>query len=124
MTGTQVFDRLAMENDASADRASDADALARLAEQMVAASIASGKMLRELRERMFPAVEDPGALAVARALRADFQQWVTDAEAVVERARGDETGSEAKSCPGAGGAVGWATKRGQKPKVVPGRAAR
>lgn len=86
MTGTQVFDRLALENNASPDHASDADALARLAEQMVAASIASGKMLRELRERMFPASNDPGALAVASALRADFEQWATDAEAVFERA--------------------------------------
>lgn len=87
MTGTQVFDRLAGDIKSSVDHPPDEDALARLAEQMTAASITSGKMLRELRERMFPINDEPSALDVAHTLRAEFQQWVAESQAVFERAQ-------------------------------------
>ena len=87
MTGTQVFDRLARAQNGLGEQVADRETLARLAEQMVSASVTSGKMLRELRERMFPAIEDPEALAVAKTLRCEFEEWVAEAEDVFERAR-------------------------------------
>ena len=87
MTGTQLFDSLALEADSTRE-ASDAGELARLAEQMVAASISSGQMLREQRDRMFPTTSDSAALSVAHALRTEFQEWVRDAETVLTRATG------------------------------------
>jgi hypothetical protein len=86
MTGTHVFDRLASDGGAAAERTADHEALERLAGQMVAASVASGNMLRELRERMFPAGDAAGGVAVAKTLRREFEQWVADAEQVIERA--------------------------------------
>ena len=87
MTGAQVFDRISSGEKDSPDFPEAERVLPRLAEQMVAASIASGKMLREIRERMFPEEAEPGAIAVAEALRDEFRQWVQDAEAAYERAR-------------------------------------
>ena len=82
-TGAQIFDRLCRQ---SVPPEPESEALVRLAEQMVATSIKSGQMLRELRERMFPMSDNPAALEVAHALRAEFLQWADEADAVFERA--------------------------------------
>jgi hypothetical protein len=86
VTGTHLFDCLARDEQSSAAQPSGR-MLPRLAEQMVAASLTSGKMLRELRDRMFPSHPEPAAVAVAQTLRAEFQEWVRDAEAAHARAQ-------------------------------------
>lgn len=87
MTGTQVFDRLSLDEKHSVQRSSGAPMLPHLAEQMVSASLTSGRMLRELRDRMFPSQPDPGAIEVAQTLREEFTAWVADAEAAYRRAQ-------------------------------------
>lgn len=87
VTGTHVFDRLSQNEHQSADAPSDEAVLTRLAEQLVTSSILSGRMLRELRLRMFPLKREAAAVAVAQTLRAEFQEWVQDAEATYARAR-------------------------------------
>ena len=86
MTGTQVFDQLAQDRHSSEELASDPAELPRLAQQMVATSVTSGKMLRELRDRMFPSEEKPETRAIAQVLRAEFELWVAEAEEVYQRA--------------------------------------
>lgn len=86
MTGTQVFDRLARGSGASAGRAPESGDLTRLAGQLVASSIQTGRMLRELRGRLFPVDGGAEAAGVAFALRAELQQWAQEAQAVLERA--------------------------------------
>lgn len=86
MTGIHVFDRLLLDPQKSIDAPVDPRLLPRLAGQMVTAAIASGKMLRELRTRMFPSGREPHAIAVAQALRDEFEQWAQDAEDALERA--------------------------------------
>ena len=85
MTGTNLFDCLAEQKKAHVVDQDNAETLRVLAEQMVAAAIASVKTLRPLRPLMFPIDPTPEKLAVASALRAEFEQWVTDAEAVYQR---------------------------------------
>ena len=87
MTGTPVFDRISSDVEDSSRVPPAERVLPRLAEQMVAASLTSGRMLRELRERMFPSEAEPKAIAVAQILRDEFEQWVRDAEAAYGRAR-------------------------------------
>lgn len=71
------------------------DRLARLAEDRVAAAIASGKSLRELRSNLFPSDRDPNAVEVAKLVRGEFEQWVRDAEQTYARAsRLGQTGRE------------------------------
>src|SRR5437667_9638779 len=87
MTGTNLFDCLTEQKNAHVVDRDNAETLYALAEQMVAAAIASVKTLRPLRPLMFPLDPTPEKLAVARALRAEFEQWVTEAEAVYQRSR-------------------------------------
>ena len=100
MTGTHVFDRLSQHENKSAGASPDEGVLPRLAEQMVTSSILSGRMLRELRYRLFPTTLAPEAVAVAQTLRAEFQQWVEDAESAYARARQLETSG--RRVPGTG----------------------
>ena len=86
MTGTHLFDRLADWGKLAIDDPAEAEELRELGEGMVAAAIASGKMLREHRMRMFPSDNSPAAMAVAETLQAEFRQWVQEADAVYERA--------------------------------------
>jgi hypothetical protein len=84
MTGANVFDCLAGQNKSQVDQ-DDAETLRVLAEQMVAAAIASVISLRPLRPRMFPLDPTPDKLAVATALRAEFEQWLSEAQAAYDR---------------------------------------
>ena len=56
------------------------DRLARLAQDRVSGSIASGKALRELRSNLFPSDRDSKSVEVAKLVRGEFEQWVRDAE--------------------------------------------
>jgi hypothetical protein len=85
MTGTDLFDCLAEQKKAHVVDRDNAETMRALADQMVAAAIASVKSLRTLRPLMFPVDATPERLAVAKALRAEFEQWVADAEAVYQR---------------------------------------
>jgi hypothetical protein len=84
MTGTNLFDCLSEQNNAQVDP-NNAETLHSLAAQMVASAIASVKTLRPLRPLMFPIDSTPEKLAVATALRLEFEQWVADAEGVYQR---------------------------------------
>jgi hypothetical protein len=86
MTGTHLFDRLADGSRLALQDPGEAEELRELGEGMVAAAIASGKMLREHRARMFPGDDSPAAMAVAKTLQSEFQQWAQEADAVYERA--------------------------------------
>lgn len=90
MTGTQIFDRLALDESCSPATASDADDLIRLAEQMVSTAITSWEMLSGLRPRMFPATREPRGVGIAEASRAEFDRWAKDAEEAYTRACGLE----------------------------------
>jgi hypothetical protein len=85
MTGTHLFDRLADWGKLAIQDPAEAEELRALGAGMVAAAIASGKMLREHRVRMFPSDDSPAAMAVAETLQAEFRQWVQEADAVYER---------------------------------------
>jgi hypothetical protein len=87
MTGANLFDCLVERGKSQIVDQEDAETLRALAEQMVAAAIASIKTLRPLRPRMFPLDATPENLALAKALRAEFEQWVSEAHAAYERSR-------------------------------------
>lgn len=87
MTGTNLFDCLAEQNKSHVVDPDDTETMRGLAEQMVSTLIASVKTLRPLRPRMFPLDPTPEKLAVAKALRAEFEQWVSEAQSVYERSR-------------------------------------
>jgi hypothetical protein len=71
------------------------DRLARLVEDRVAAAIAAGEELRDLRSNLFPSDRDDKSVEVAKLVRGEFEQWVRDAEQTYARAsRLKQTGRE------------------------------
>ncbi len=89
MTGTQVFDCLAERRDLTPVHGGNtplAPDLTELCRRMVSSAFESGRMLRELRVKMFPTRDDAGEITLPKALQAEFQQWVHEADAVCQRA--------------------------------------
>jgi hypothetical protein len=95
MTGTTIFDCLAGERRSPDQTTDDAEALRELAEHMVAAAITSGQALRSLRHRMFPSEPSGINLAIAKALRVEFEKWVNEAGELYTRCAALDRGGHA-----------------------------
>lgn len=64
-----------------------ADFTAPEAERWLTAALAEAAALRAASDRLYPLVDDPGAMEQARHLHAAWQNWANAAEAVIERIR-------------------------------------
>jgi hypothetical protein len=86
MSGIHLLDLLSHERGFSQSNEANESLVAKLAARMVINSIETIKVLRELRPKMFPSSTEPQAIALAKALRVEFEEWVSDAESLLAEA--------------------------------------